>query len=50
MEFIDLKEQYSRLKQKIDSNIQKVLNNADFINGPEVKVLEKKLAEYVARK
>ncbi len=50
MEFIDLKEQYSRLKQKIDSNIQKVLNNADFINGPEVKELEKKLAEYVGRK
>ena len=50
MEFIDLKEQYSRLKQKIDSNIQNVLNNADFISGPEVKELEKQLAEYVGRK
>ena len=37
MEFIDLKEQYKRLKDKIDSNINNVLNNANFINGPEVK-------------
>lgn len=50
MEFIDLKEQYNRLKDKIDSNIQNVLNNANFINGPEVKQLEGKLAEYVGRK
>ena len=50
MEFIDLKEQYNRLKDKIDSNIQNVLNNANFINGPEVKQLEEKLAEYVGRK
>lgn len=50
MEFIDLKEQYKRLKDKIDSNINNVLNNANFINGPEVKELEEKLAEYVGRK
>lgn len=50
MEFIDLKEQYKRLKKEIDENIQSVLNNADFISGPEVKELETKLAEYVGRK
>ena len=50
MEFIDLKEQYKALRQKIDSNIQNVLNNADFISGAEVKELEKELAEYVGRK
>ena len=50
MEFIDLKEQYRRLKEKIDNNIQNVLNNADFISGPEVKELEEQLAEYVGRK
>ena len=50
MEFIDLKEQYRNLKEKIDNNIQKVIQNADFISGPEVKELEEQLAEYVGRK
>ena len=50
MEFIDLKAQYKKLKDKIDNNIQNVISNADFINGPEVKELEEKLAEYVGRK
>ena len=50
MEYIDLKAQYKELKDKIDSNIQKVINNAEFISGPEVKELEEKLAEYVGRK
>lgn len=50
MEFIDLKEQYNRLKDKIDSNIQNVLNNSNYIMGQEVKELEEKLAEYVGRK
>ena len=50
MEFIDLKEQYKRLKDKIDSNIQNVLNNSNYIMGQEVKELEEKLAEYVGRK
>ena len=49
MEFIDLKEQYRILKEKIDTNVHNVLNNANFINGPEVKELEEKLAEYVGR-
>ena len=50
MEFIDLKAQYKKLKDKIDNNIQKVITNTDFISGPEVKELEDKLAEYVGRK
>ena len=50
MEFIDLKAQYKKLKDKIDNNIQNVISNADFISGPEVKELEEKLAEYVGRK
>ena len=44
MEFVDLKAQYKVLKKKIDENIQKVLNNADYIGGQEVKELEQKLA------
>lgn len=50
MEFIDLKSQYAKLKDKIDSNIQKVLTDSHYIMGEEVKVLEEKLAKYVGRK
>ena len=50
MEFIDLKAQYAKLKEKIDNNIQKVLNDGHYIMGEEVKILEEKLAKYVGRK
>lgn len=50
MEFIDLKTQYAQLKEKIDSNIKKVLNDSHYIMGEEVKELEEKLAKYVGRK
>ncbi len=50
MEFIDLKAQYRTLKEKIDNNIQKVLDNGHYIMGDEVKELEEKLANYTGRK
>lgn len=50
MEFIDLKTQYAHLKDKIDKNIEKVLNDSHYIMGEEVKELEEKLAKYVGRK
>lgn len=50
MEFIDLKAQYAKLKDKIDNNIQKVLTDSHYIMGEEVKQLEEKLAQYVGRK
>lgn len=50
MEFIDLKAQYAHLKDKIDKNIEKVLNDSHYIMGEEVKELEAKLAKYVGRK
>lgn len=50
MEFIDLKKQYEVLKDKIDKNIEKVLNDGHYIMGNEVKELEGKLADYVGRK
>lgn len=50
MEFRGLKVQYQRYKNEIDSAIQKVLDNAAFIGGNEVKVLEERLAEYVGVK
>lgn len=50
MQFIDLKAQYRVLKEKIDANIQAVLDAGQYIGGAPVKELEQKLAEYVGRK
>jgi UDP-2-acetamido-2-deoxy-ribo-hexuluronate aminotransferase len=50
VEFIDLAEQYRRLKPGIDKRIQKVLDHGQYIMGPEVKELEEKLATYVGVK
>ena len=50
IEFRDLKRQYAHIKDVMDSNIQNVINSAHFIGGPEVKELEKTLAEYTGRK
>lgn len=47
MEFRDLKAQYNRYKAQIDSAILRTLDNATFIGGKEVKLLEQRLAEYV---
>ncbi len=50
MDFIDLKTQQKRIKEQLDTNIQKVLAHGSYIMGPEVKELEKKLAAYVGAK
>ena len=47
MEFIDLKAQYRRLQEPINAGIENVLNHNRYILGPEVSVLEDRLAEYV---
>ena len=50
MEFIDLKTQYKELKDKINNNINKVLEDGNYIMGEEVKTLEERLANYVGVK
>ncbi|WP_416327441.1 DegT/DnrJ/EryC1/StrS family aminotransferase [[Eubacterium] hominis] len=50
MEFINLKAQYSSLKDEIDKNIHHVLDNNRYMMGSFVKKLEKELAEYVGVK
>lgn len=50
MQFIDLKAQYQALKSEIDTNIQSVLDSAEFIGGSYVKELETQLAAFVGRK
>ena len=46
MQFIDLAAQQLRIKDKIDANIKEVLAHGRYIQGPEVKELEEKLATY----
>jgi len=50
LDFIDLKTQQARIKTQLDENIQKVLAHGNYIMGPEIKELEKKLATYVGVK
>ena len=50
MNFIDLKIQQENIRNKIDLNIAKVLNHGSYIMGPEVRILEDKLADYVGSK
>jgi len=50
MEFRDLKQQYQYHKNKIDAAVQSVIDNVDFINGKQVKMLEHELAVYVGVK
>ncbi|WP_370682638.1 DegT/DnrJ/EryC1/StrS family aminotransferase [Comamonas sp. GB3 AK4-5] len=50
MDFIDLKNQYQRLKSDIDAGIQRVLEHGQYILGPEVAELEEKLVAYTGAK
>lgn len=50
MDFIDLKAQQARIKDKIDAGIQRVLAHGNYILGPEVAELEEKLAAYTGAK
>ena len=50
MEFNNLKRQYKILKKEIDEHIAEIMADARFLNGEEIKELEKKLADYVGTK
>jgi dTDP-4-amino-4,6-dideoxygalactose transaminase len=50
VEFIDLKAQQDRIRDKIDARIKKVLDHGQYIMGPEVFELEEKLAEFCGAK
>jgi dTDP-4-amino-4,6-dideoxygalactose transaminase len=47
---LDLKGQYKKIKDEIDSSIQKVIDSAAFINGPQVHSFEHNLADYLGSK
>lgn len=48
--FIDLKSQYQRLEKNIDEAIKRVLDHGEYILGPEVGILEKRLAAFAGSK
>jgi UDP-2-acetamido-2-deoxy-ribo-hexuluronate aminotransferase len=50
MQFIDLKEQYLKIKSDLDARIHKVLDHGFYIGGPEIAEIEKVLADYVGVK
>ena len=50
MQFRDLKKQYQELKEEINNEVLKVMNDANFIMGNQVQELENNLAEYVGVK
>ncbi|KQC14968.1 MAG: hypothetical protein APR63_04660 [Desulfuromonas sp. SDB] len=48
--FVDLKSQYSNIKDEIDLAIQQVVNSAAFVGGPFLKQFEQSFAEFTNRK
>lgn len=47
---IDLKKQYSLIENRIKERVCSVLDSGQYVMGPEVEALEKRLAEYVGVK
>lgn len=46
IQMVDLKQQYQRIKNEVDSAISVVIENCAFINGPQVQSFAKALAQY----
>ena len=50
MQFIDLKAQYTAIRDRVHARIDAVLQHGQYILGPEVKELEDCLAAYTGAK
>lgn len=50
IQMVDLKAQHEKTGSEIDSAIKSVINSAAFIRGPEVKLFEKELENYLGVK
>lgn len=46
IQMVDLQSQYFKIKPEVDNAILKVLESAQYINGPEVEWFQKELEEY----
>lgn len=47
---VDLKEQYNTIREEVDAAIQRVLQDGQFILGPDVRVFEEEVAAYCGTK
>lgn len=47
IQMVDLKGQYIKIKDAVDAGIQEVINNTQFIKGPQIKKFEENLATYL---
>lgn len=50
IDFVDLKVQQARIKDKLDAGIKRVLAHGQYVMGPEVGELEERLASYTGSK
>jgi dTDP-4-amino-4,6-dideoxygalactose transaminase len=50
IQMVDLKSQYLKVKNEVDSAISNVIDSTQFINGEEVKCFQQELAEYMGVK
>jgi len=47
IQMVDVKNQYLRIKEEVDSGIQEVIDSTSFINGAAVKKFKQNLEEYL---
>ena len=47
IQMVDLKRQYQKIKQDVDTAIQNVIDATAFINGSEVQIFSRELADYL---
>ncbi len=47
IQMVDLKGQYEKIKNSVDTAIMDVIESTAYINGPEVKAFQKELEEYL---
>ncbi|MDT8393772.1 MAG: DegT/DnrJ/EryC1/StrS family aminotransferase [Bacteroidales bacterium] len=47
IQMVDLRSQYLRIKDEIDTGIQEVIDSCAFINGPAVKAFQAELEDYL---
>ncbi len=50
LQMVDLKSQYEKIKQTVDTSIQEVLDTNTYINGPKVHEFQKNLESYLGVK
>ena len=46
IQMVDLQGQYAEIKDRVTASMQEVIDNASFINGPEVHAFQKELEAY----